>query len=130
MRIPLAALTLFAILAQKPTGRTVTLDLPHELREGEAVWLMVTVGAIPGGAEIAITTPTGRPLGVISPYAIRRGQEAGTYTIPLPAAAISGRQVRLRLSLEHNGKQRAPTKKEVKKVEVKIGAAEWRLRHR
>ena len=121
MNISLAALTLFALLAQKPTGRTVTLVLPHELRGDETAWLMVTVGAIPSGTEISITTPTGRPLGVISPYAIRAGREAGTYTVPLPAGAISGRQVRLRLSLDHNGKQRAPTKKEVKNVRVAIG---------
>ena len=109
MRAPLAALTL-------------CLVLPHALREGESAWLRVTVGVIQRGAEIEITTPSGRSLGTISPYGIRPGREAGTYTVPLPADAISGRRVPLLLSLRANGKQRAPTAKEVKRVRVEVRA--------
>jgi hypothetical protein len=115
-----AALTLFSLLAQEASGRTVNLALPHALREGETAWLLVTVGVIPRGAEIEITTPSGRLLGVISPYGIRSGNAAGTYTVPLPADAISGRRVRLLLMLDLSGKQRVPTAREVKKVRVRI----------
>jgi len=114
----LVALALLSTLAQPPTARSVTLTLPHALREGEVAFLAVTVGVIPRGAEIEITTPTGRPLGTISPHGIRPGHEAGTYTVPLPANAISGRRVTVLLSLSANGKRRVPTKKEVKRVRV------------
>jgi hypothetical protein len=115
-----AALTLFSLLAQEASGRAVNLALPHALREGETAWLLVTVGAIPRGAEIEITSPSGRLLGVISPYGIRSGNAAGTYTVPLPADAISGRRVSLLLILDLSGKQRAPTAREVRKVQVRI----------
>jgi hypothetical protein len=115
-----AALTLFSLLAHEASGRTVNLALPHALREGETAWLLVTVGVIPRGAEIEITSPSGRLLGVISPYGIRSGSAAGTYTVPLPADAISGRRLWLRLMLDLSGKQRPPTAREVKKVQVKI----------
>jgi len=114
----LVALALLSTLAQPPTARSVTLTLPHALREGEVAFLSVTVGVIPRGAEIEITTPAGRPLGTISPHGIRPGHEAGTYTIPLPANAISGRRVTVLLSLSANGKKRVPTKREVKRVGV------------
>jgi len=90
------------------------------LRAGESASLVVRVGVIPRGAEIEITATSGILVGVISPYGIRPGREAGAYTIPLPAAAISGRRVTLLLSLNTNRRQRAPTTKEVKRVEVKI----------
>jgi hypothetical protein len=120
MRMPLAAVALFSLLAQQPTYRTVTLVLPHALREDEAASLLVTLGAIPRGDEIRITTPSGRPLGVISPYGIPAGSEVGTYVLPLPAEAISGRHVCVRLSVIRNGKRRAPTTKEVKRLRVEI----------
>ncbi|HET7436839.1 MAG TPA: hypothetical protein VFN10_19170 [Thermoanaerobaculia bacterium] len=121
MHAPLAAFTLFALLTQQSSScRELTLVLPHELREEESAVLLVSVGVIPRGARIEITTPSGRPLGTISPYGIRAGREAGTYTVPLPANAISGRHVTLRLSLAFNGKHRAPAKKEVKGVRVVV----------
>lgn len=116
----LVALVLLSTLAQPPTARSVTLTLPHALREGETAFLSVTVGVIQRGAEIEITAVTGRPLGTISPYGIRPGNEAGTYTVPLPADAISGRRVTVLLSLRANGKHRPPTKKEVKRVRAAV----------
>jgi hypothetical protein len=122
MHARLAALALFSVLAQ-PAGRTVTLVLPQALRAGETASLVVTVGVIQHGAEIEITTTSGHLVGVISPYGIRTGRESCTYTVPLPAEAISGRRVSLLLSLDANGKQRAPTMREVKRVRVKIRSA-------
>jgi hypothetical protein len=118
--MPLVVLALFSLLAQQPTYRTVTLVLPHTLRGDETASLLVTVGVISHGDEIKITTTSGRRLGVISPYGIPTGNEAGTYVLPLPAEAISGRRVSLRLSVISNGRQRAPTNKEVKNVRVEI----------
>jgi hypothetical protein len=120
----LAALALFAVLAQHSAGRLVTLPLPHPVRAGETVFVELTIGAIERGAEIEITTPSGQLLGVVSPFAIRSGHPAGTYTVPLPSDAISGDRVSLRLSLDmQGGAQRAPTKDEVKSVRVKIVGA-------
>ena len=124
MHAPLATLALFALLAQATSavpGRVVTLVLPHALRAGEAAFLEVKVGAIERGAEIEIATTEGRSLGVISPFGIRSGRQAGTYTVPLPADAISDNRVSLRLTLNQGGHaQRAPTRKEVKSIRVKI----------
>jgi hypothetical protein len=116
MRAPLVALALFSVLA----GRTVTLILPHAMRSGETASLVVKVGIIQHGAEIEITTASGRLVGVISPYGLRAGHEAGTYTLPLPAEAISRRRVCVLLSIHANGKQRAPTMEEVTRVRVAI----------
>ena len=124
MHAPLATLALFALLAQTTytvPGRVVTLVLPHAPREGETAWLQVKVGAIERGAEIEITTTAGQSLGVISPFGIRSGRQAGTYTVPLPADAISDDRVSLRLTLNQGGHpQRAPTTKEVKSIHVKL----------
>jgi hypothetical protein len=116
----LAVLALFSVLAQHRTGRAMTLVLPHALRAGESASLLVTVGVIQHGAQIEITTPSGRFLGTVSPYGIRSGRVAGTYSVPLPAEAISGRRVSLLVSLDANGKQRAPTMEEVRRVRVAI----------
>jgi hypothetical protein len=119
----LVAVALCSLPAQHPAGRAVTLVLPHDLRAGETASLVVTVGAI-GHGEISITTTSGRVVGVISPYGIRAGREAGTYTIPVPAEAISRRRVCLLLTISANGKERAPTTKEVPRVRVSIRRAD------
>jgi hypothetical protein len=124
MHAPLAVLVFFVVLAQSApatVGRMVTLVLPHPLRAGETAWIEVKAGTLNRGAEIEITTTAGRSLGVISPFGIPPGQQAGTYTVPLPADAISDDRVSLRLTLNQHGRaQRAPTAKEVRSVRVKI----------
>ena len=117
MRALLTALVLFLAGVQ---FRTVNLTLPHALRAGESATLLVSVGKIPRSAEIEITTPPGDLVGVISPYGIRPGNEAGTYTVPLPPEAISGRKVWVWVAISANGKKRAPTMKEVKRVRVVV----------
>ena len=121
MRMALAALAILAFIAQGANGeagREMTLILPHALHADEAAWLEVSVGVLGQGKEIHITTPSGQPLGTISPFGIRTGQESGTYTVPLPADVISGDRVSLRLSLSNE--QRAPTSTELKSVKVKV----------
>ena len=115
-----AAFALFSFLAQSPAARTVTLTLPHALRAGETATLLVSVGVIPKGARIEVTTSSGRHLGTISPYGIRAGREAGTYTVPLPRDVITGRRVCVLLSLAFGDTRRAPAEREVRRVRVKI----------
>lgn len=106
----------------QPAGdaREMTLALPHALRKGETAWLLVTVGAI-GHNQIQLTTHSGKDLGTISPFGIRSGQAAGTYTIPVPAEALSGKRLILRLSVpQAGGLQRATTTDEVKSVRLVI----------
>ena len=99
----------------------VTLVLPHALGAGETAWIELELGVIERGAEIEIATMAGQSLCVISPFGIRSGDPAGTYTIPLPGDAISDERVSLRLTLNRNGHvQRAPTAREVKSIRVKI----------
>jgi propanediol utilization protein len=123
MCTPIAALVVVALLqsGSAATGRAVTLTLAHPLHSGETAWLEVEIGPIERGAEIEIATTDGRPLGIISPYAIRSGDSAGTYTVPVPDDAISKNRVLLRLSLnQHGHASRAPTAKEVKGIRLKI----------
>jgi len=120
MNVPLAVLMWLSMLISRPAGRAVTLDLPHALRDGETATLVITVGVIPRGAEVVITTASGQLLGAISPYGIRAGNEAGTYSLPLPANAIRRKRVSLLVSIHGGDRSRAPTKKEVKRVRVKL----------
>lgn len=101
-------------------AREMTLVLPHALRKGETAWLLVKVGAI-GRDQIQLMTQDGRPLGTISPFGIRSGRPGGTYTVPVPAEALSDGRLRLRLSVMQSGRApRAPTAKEVKSLRLLI----------
>ena len=101
-------------------ARQVTLVLPHALRKGETAWLLVKVGAI-GHDQIQIMTQDGRPLGTISPFGIRSGKSAGTYTVPVPPEALHNGRLALRLSVMHSGRApRAATTKEVKSLRLLI----------
>jgi hypothetical protein len=126
MRTLSAAFVCLALLAQQADaaeGRDVTLTLPRALQPGETAFAEVQLGLLARGLEIEVTTAAGRALGVISPYGVRAGQEAGTYSLPIPSDAIVKGQVAIRLSLNQSGHTRAPTAKEVKIVRVKISPA-------
>jgi hypothetical protein len=118
-----ATILYFALLQAAPTapGRILALTLPHPLTENEVVWIEVKVGVIERGAEIEITTLKGQTLGVISPFGIRSGDPAGTYTVPVPPEAISDGRVKVRLTLNRYGHaNRPPTTRQVKAVRLKI----------
>jgi hypothetical protein len=123
----LAAFVCFALFMQyadATEGRDVDLILPRALKIDEIVLVEVQLGLLPSGREIEVTTASGRQLGVISPYGVRAGQEAGTFTLPIPSDAFVNRHVVVRLLLKQNGnRQRAPTADEVKSVRVKIAPA-------
>ena len=124
MRVLLAVPAFFVLLGQLAfavDGRTMTLALPHPLRAGETAWLEVRLGVLERGVEVEIATAAGQSLGVISPFAIRSGRQAGTYTVPVPADAIADGRLSLVVSLNQNGHpKRAPTAKELKRIRLKI----------
>jgi hypothetical protein len=126
VRLFLATVVYLALLVQAGAakGREMELALPRALDAGETVFLVVKVGAIPRGKEIAVATASGRALGVISPYGVRAGQEAGTYTLPVPPDIFVDGHAIVRLFLSQTGHPpRPPTIDEVKSVRVKIGPA-------
>lgn len=101
-------------------AREMTLALPHALRKGETAWLLVEVGAI-GRDQIQLMTQDGRPLGTISQFGIRSGKPGGTYTVPVPAEALSNGRLVLRMSVMQSDRvPRAPTTKEVKSLRLLI----------
>jgi hypothetical protein len=124
MQTLFATLLSFALLVQTASapGRVVNLVLPRSLSENEGVVAELKLGVLARGAEIQVETTSGRMLGVISPYGIRSGNEAGTYTVPVPRDAISNQRISLRITLSHNHRKRAPTTKEVRTVRLQITA--------
>lgn len=103
-------------------AQEIALALPHELRAGEAAWLDVQVGRIGRGQEINVTSASGLQLGTISPFGMRLGQDAGTFTLPLPPDAIRDGRVTVRLTISQGGgPPRAPTAQEVRGVKLTVG---------
>jgi hypothetical protein len=127
MRPAAAAFALFALLARSAnpaSADAMTLVLPHPLRAGESAWIEVQVGPIGRGQEIDVTTAAGRELGVISPFGLRRGQDAGTYALPVPGDAIHDGRVSVRLMITGFGAPpRAPTAEEVRSVKLSVAGA-------
>jgi hypothetical protein len=118
-----ATLIAFALLVQTAgaPGRVVNLVLPRDLSADEVVWVELKLGVIQRGEEIEVETTSGKTLGVISPYGIRSGEEAGTYPILLPPEAISNRRASLRIILNQtNRSKRAPNAQELRSVRLKI----------
>jgi hypothetical protein len=102
------------------TAQELTLSLPRPLRPGEIAWLEVEIGPI-GRREIIVSTAAGRDIGVISPFGVRAGQEAGTYPLPLPADSIEDGRVVVRLMITQVGAPpRVPTEQEVRRVTVLV----------
>ena len=119
----LATLFSLALLVQAANapGRVVNLVLPRSLNEGEGIAVELKLGVLERGDEIQVETTSGKLLGVISPYGIRSGNEAGTYTVPVPTEEISNNRVSLRLTLnKHSRGKRAPTTQELRSLKLTI----------
>lgn len=126
MQILFATFMAFVLLVQTSgaPGRVVELVLPRSLNDGEGVSAELTLGVLERGAEVRVETTGGRLLGTISPYGIRSGHEAGTYTVPVPAEEVSNDRVSLRIILDrHRRGKRAPTAQELKSVKLTITQA-------
>jgi|GEM_PF-1963273 len=129
MRGAVVAFTLSAHLAlsgnavsAQSTAHDMTLQLPHPLASDETAFVIVQIGAIGRGQEIEVTTASGQPLGVVSPFGVRAGQQAGTYPLPVPRDAIRNGQLSLRLTISQFGAPpRAPTAEEVPSVKLSVG---------
>ncbi len=123
MQMLFAALFAFALLVQTAgaPGRVINLVLPRSLNEDEGLVLELKLGVLERGDEIQVQTTSGKMLGVISPYGIRSGNEAGTYTVPVPAKAISNNRVSLRITLnQHSRGKRAPNDQELRSIKLRI----------
>ncbi|HEF5871418.1 TPA: hypothetical protein SAY52_002015 [Burkholderia cenocepacia] len=108
------ALLALAAMCAAAGGRDVTLVLPRAPRAGDTVFVEVDVGAIGAGQEIDVQTSSGERLGTISPYGVKSGRAAGTYTLPVPADAVCGRRLALRITITRaSGGARAPEPREV-----------------
>jgi hypothetical protein len=103
-------------------ARDMTLLLPHPLEADETAFVIVQLGAIGRGQEVELTTTSGQPLGVISPFSVRAGQEAGTYPLPVPRDAVRDGRLSVRLTISQFGApRRAPTAEEVRSVKLSLG---------
>jgi hypothetical protein len=124
-----AALALLAHLAlngnaafAQDAARNMTLELPRPLAANETAFIEVQVGPIGRGRTVEVTTASGQPLGVVSPFGIRTGQDAGTYPLPVPNEAIRDGRVSVRLTISQpGGAPRAPTADEVRSVKLGVG---------
>jgi len=127
MRLGAVALVLLAIVApqgsaaqeQREDG-AIVLNLPRPIGAGETAFLEIAVGAI-GRAQIEVTTDTGQPLGTVSPFGARVGQDAGAFTLPIPASAIRDGRVAVRLMVRQGGTLRPPTAEEVRGAKLSVG---------
>ena len=118
-----ATLISFALLVQTAgaPGRVVNLVLPRSLTAEEGVSVELKLGVLERGNEIEVKTMSGKLLGVISPYGIRSGEEAGTYTVPVPPELVANKRLSLRIILDqHSRGKRAPTNKELRGVRLQI----------
>jgi hypothetical protein len=129
MRRSVVAMALFAHLAlsgnavrAQDAARNMTLELPRPLAAGETAFIEVQVGPIGRGRTIEVTTASGQPLGVVSPFGVRTGQDAGTYPLPVPQDAIRDGRLFIRLTISQpGGAPRAPTAGEVRGVKLGVG---------
>jgi hypothetical protein len=131
MRPAVVALALFTHLAlngnaalAQDAAQSMTLQLPRPLAAGETAYIEVQVGPIGRGRTIEVTTTSGQPLGVVSPFGVRTGQDAGTYPLPVPKEAIRDGRLSIRLTISQpGGSSRAPTADEVRGVKLGVGPA-------
>ncbi len=131
MQRSIVALTLLAHLAlngsaalAQDAAHSMTLALPRPLAAGETAFIEVQVGPIGRGRTVEVTTASGQPLGVVSPFGIRTGQNAGTYPLPVPKDALRDGRLSIRLTISQpGGAPRAPTSDEVRGVKLGVGPA-------
>ena len=125
MRPRVAALSFIALLTLGGVSGSacgITLELPHSLGAAEKAWIEVHVGQISRGQEVIVATAAGEPLGVISPFGIRAGGDAGIYTLPVPESYIRNGRIEISLKITQPGEPaRAPTATEVRGVKLVVG---------
>ena len=120
-------LTLTAVSASAQTGagngRSMSLTLPKAPAQTDNIWLQVKIGNLAKGTEVEIWSVKGRFLGSISPFgaASRNPADSSTYTVPIPRDAVKDDRFEFQLVVKGlNNSERAPTKKDVRGVKLKI----------
>jgi hypothetical protein len=104
------------------TAQELTLALPHPLGADETAGIEVHLGPIARGRVVTVTTASGQSLGTVSPFGTRVGEDAGTYTLPVPADAIRDGRVAIRITItQAGGPPRPPTAQEVPSVRLITG---------
>ena len=100
--------------------REVTLTLPRTPAHDEAVRLIISAGVLPHGSSIIVRTMDGEIAGVVSPFGIRPGQPAGSYTIALPNTALKDGKVSVKLEVKQEGIEevRPPNEQELLGAEL------------
>ncbi len=117
------ALNVGAALAQN-AAQSMTLELPRPLAANETAFIEVQVGPIGRGRTIEVTTASGQTLGVVSPFGVRTGQDAGTYPLPVPNDAVRDGRLTIRLTISQpGGAPRVPSGEEVRGVKLGVGPA-------
>jgi hypothetical protein len=100
-----------------PQQEAVELALTRPAAAHEAVWLEVRVGALARGGQLRVLTAAGELVGTVSPFGAVARSQGGTYTFPLPKAAVVDGRVQLCLEAEAPGAAaRAPRPGEVEAV--------------
>lgn len=118
MRTTLAWLMTMALAAPGQAAPLPTRTLMRPCEHG-AARLKLQLGALPRGVEVVVYSQTGALIGTAAPFALRGGQDAGTYQFALPPELFRDGRITLRLSAKQFGvPERAPTAKEVKDATV------------
>ena len=107
------------IAGTEPLQGSVELVLSRPVEPDEAVWLQISVGVLPRGAQIRVYTKDGVLVGTVSPFGARASQSTSLYTLPLPKDAATKGKVQLRLEIEEPGASaRAPRSDEVERMNL------------
>jgi hypothetical protein len=102
------------------TEKVVTLTMPKPLADGDQAIARVVIGSLPRRTRLTIRLPDGTTAGTILPYG-RNAERGGAYTIPIPSIAVVSDTVTLHIELrEPGGAKRAPTDRELEKVEISV----------
>ena len=99
-------------------ARAVELTLARMPVAHEEVWLEITLGALPRGAQLRIDAPDGTLIETISPFGVRAGESAGTYRVALPQNLVAQGKVRVDLAVLGDGPVHSPTSDEVDSVRL------------
>ena len=109
-----------AVLAAQAADAFASIELaaPRPVGPGDALWLQVATGRLPPGARLSLSTETGQIIGGVAPFPPGSPTRA---TVPVPATALSGQTVRLRLQVTEPGAPpRAPRSGEVSRLQLTV----------
>ena len=108
--------------SRKPSHKAFTLTLPRALNANDLVRAHVTTGPLRRQARVVAKLPNGEIVGSIAPYGMTNPTPGGSHTIAVPAHAVREGKVTLHFELieKRGAAPRAPTDREVEKVEVSV----------